>query len=115
MQRSMSLATEYARQSTWRAWPTIFAALPPLRGRTVIDLGCAVGDQAAGLVARGARVIGLDADESLLRVARGKSLADADFRCCRLDALPDELQETADGLWCSFTAAYFPDLGTTLT
>ncbi len=115
MQRSMSLATEYACQSTWRAWPAIFAVLPTLRGQTVIDLGCAVGDQAAGLVARGARVIGLDADEELLREARRKSLTDAEFRCCHLDALPDDLLGTADGMWCSFTAAYFPDLSTALT
>ena len=36
----MSLAEEYRRQAAWRDWPRIFEALPPLRGLTVLDLGC---------------------------------------------------------------------------
>jgi SAM-dependent methyltransferase len=110
----MTLATEYKRQLAWRAWPTVLAKLPPLRGRTVLDLGCAVGDQAAGLAAAGALVLGLDANEELLREARAQLLPNADFRCCDLATLPSDLVGTADGIWCSFTAAYFPDLGEAL-
>ena len=50
----MSLSDDYSRQFAWRSWATILDALPPLAGQTVLDLGCAVGDQAAELVARGA-------------------------------------------------------------
>lgn len=54
-------------------------------------------------------MIGLDANEELLREARSRALENAEFRRCDLSALPD-LGVAADGLWCSFAAAYFPDL-----
>jgi SAM-dependent methyltransferase len=109
----MSLASEYRRQAHFRPWPRIFEALPPLHGKTVLDLGCAVGDQAAELVARGARVIGIDGNEELLREARARGLSDAEFREADLRA-PLDVGVAVDGLWCSFAAAYFPDLSTAL-
>ena len=105
----MGLSNDYKRQFGWRSWPTIFDALPSLAGQTVLDLGSAVGDQAAELVARGARVIGVDANEDLLLEARSRRLANAEFRKADLRTLTD-LGAPVDGLWCSFTAAYFPDL-----
>lgn len=109
----MSIADEYRRQFAWRDWDTPLEALPDLRGKTVLDLGCGVGDLSAELAARGARVIGLDANAELLAEARSRSLANAAFVQCDLAALP-ELDVVADGLWCSFTAAYFPDLSAAL-
>jgi SAM-dependent methyltransferase len=105
----MSLSSEYKRQVVWRDWPRIFDALPALRGQTILDLGCGVGDQAAELVRRGARVIGVDLNEDLLREARERQLANAEFRLGDLRA-PLHLGSTVDGLWSSFSAAYFPDL-----
>jgi SAM-dependent methyltransferase len=105
----MSLSSYYRRQVDWRAWPSIFDALPPLGGQTVLDLGCGVGDQAAELVARGARVIGVDMSEELLREARSRHLPDAEFRRSDLRKSLD-LGVVVDGIWCSFAAAYFPDL-----
>lgn len=110
----MSLASEYKRQFGWRDWPAVFDALPSLHGQTVLDLGCGVGDLAAALVARGARVIGVDANEEILREGRARQLSNAEFRTADLRALPD-LGVEADGLWCSFVAAYFPDLRAALT
>jgi SAM-dependent methyltransferase len=110
----MSLSSEYKRQVGWRDWRTILGALPSLQGQTVLDLGCGVGDLAAELVARGARVIGFDKDEELLREARARQLSYAEFRAADLRRLPD-LGIAADGLWCSFAAAYFPDLTTVHT
>ena len=110
----MSLADEYKRQFGWRSWSTIFDALPPLQGQTVLDLGCGVGDLAAEFVTRGARVIGVDGNEELLREARARQLPNAEFRAGHLRALPD-FGIAADGLWCSFAAAYFPDLPPMLT
>lgn len=109
----MSLAQEYRNQFVWRDWKTAFDALPPLAGKLVLDLGCGVGDQAAELVARGARVIGFDANEALLEEARARKLANAEFHGADLRFLP-QLERLADGLWCSFTAAYFPNLGPVL-
>lgn len=109
----MSLADEYRRQREWRAWSAILDALPPLDGRTVLDLGCGVGDQAAELAARGARVIGIDANEELLREAESRRIPGAEFRRADLrEPLPPGI--AADGLWCSFAAAYFPDLSAAL-
>lgn len=70
----MALAAEYKRQFQWRSWPQIFAAVPLVAGERVIDLGCAIGDQAAELVARGAHVVGVDANRELLDVARSRAL-----------------------------------------
>lgn len=109
----MSLSAEYKRQVGWRAWPTVYDALPLVPGQTVLDVGCGVGDQAAGLVARGARVIGVDGNEELLREAQSRRLPNAEFRKCDLRDLPD-LGVTVGGLWCSFAAAYFPDLSAVL-
>lgn len=47
----MSLASEYQRRFAWRDWNTILAALPALQGRSVLDLGCGVGDLATEFVA----------------------------------------------------------------
>jgi SAM-dependent methyltransferase len=110
----MTLSTEYRRQFAWRDWPRVLEALPPLRGRTVLDLGCGVGDLAAELVGRGARVIGVDLNEGLLEAARGRGLANTEFRKADLRK-PLELDGEVDGLWCAFTAAYFPDLPAALS
>jgi SAM-dependent methyltransferase len=105
----MSLSDEYKRQFSWRSWSSVFDALPSLRGRTVLDLGCGVGDQAAEMVARGAQVIGIDMNEELLREAQSRQLPNAEFRMGDLRTSLD-LGVAVDGLWCSFAAAYFPDL-----
>src|SRR5512136_300091 len=105
----MSLGSEYSRQSQWRDWPTLLDALGTVEGATVLDLGCAVGDMAALLAARGARVIGIDADEELVREARSRGLPASEFLVGDLRA-PLPLDVRADGLWCGFVAAYFPDL-----
>jgi SAM-dependent methyltransferase len=109
----MSLADEYKRQFRWRDWAGLFASLPALEGRLILDLGCGVGDQAAELAKRGARVIGVDTNEDLLREARSRHLERAEFRRHDLSSLPD-LGVVADGIWSSFTAAYFPELASVL-
>ena len=109
----MSLVDEYRAQSAWRRWGTILDALPPLGGRTVLDLGCGIGDQAAALTARGARVIGFDLDDELLRHARARGLANAEFHAADLRS-PLPIAAPADGIWCSFAAAYLLDLPSAL-
>jgi SAM-dependent methyltransferase len=105
----MSLIAEYQRQRAWRAWPIVLDALPPLHGRIVLDLGCGVGDLAAELVQRGARVVGFDANEELLTHARERALRGAEFHAADLRTAED-LGVRADGLWASFLPAFFPDL-----
>jgi SAM-dependent methyltransferase len=105
----MSLSDEYKRQFGWRAWTSILDSLPSLHGQTLLDLGCGVGDLTVELVERGARVIGIDINEEFLQEARSRGLKNAEFRSGDLRSLEDP-GVTADGLWCSFAAAYFPDL-----
>jgi SAM-dependent methyltransferase len=105
----MSLADEYRQQAAWRPWPEILSLLPPVGGCIVLDLGCGIGDQAALLAARGARVIGFDANEALLGEARARAIPGAEFRAADLRSDFDP-GVPADGIWSSFAAAYFPDL-----
>jgi SAM-dependent methyltransferase len=109
----MSLSDEYKRQFAWRPWSEVIALLPPLGGKTVLDLGCGIGDQAAVLADRGARVVGVDTNQELLAVARSRGIPNAEFRIADLRTLDDV--GCFDGIWCSFAAAYVPDLGPTLT
>jgi ubiquinone/menaquinone biosynthesis C-methylase UbiE len=90
----------------------MLAALPRIEGQTVLDLGCGVGDLAAELSALGARVIGVDANEELLSDARARQIPNAEFVLADLRNLPD--LGLADGVWCSFGAAYFTDLSSIL-
>lgn len=112
----MNLAEEYKNQYQWRSWDKAFDLLPDLDGQTVLDLGCAVGDQAADLIKRGARVIGIDINEDLLDEARSRcpqkaQFIRADFR--NLSEIP-QLNEPVDGLWCSFAVAYLTDFSAVL-
>lgn len=109
----MDIVEEYRKQAAWRSWPAIFAALPPVDGKTVLDLGCGIGDQSAELAARGACVIGLDAQDELLAAARSRGLPHAEFRLADLHR-PLDPAIIADGLWASFSPAYFTDLGAAL-
>ena len=92
----------------------MLGALPRIEGQTVLDLGCGVGDLAAELASRGARVIGVDASEELLVTARARQIPNAEFLCADLRNLPD-LGIVADGVWSSFAAAYFIDLSGVLS
>ena len=110
----MTLTDEYRNQFRWRPWPQILEKLPPFEGRTVLDLGCGIGDQAAELATRGARVIGIDTNQVLLDAARSRGIPNADFREGDLRRLPS-VELPVDGIWCSFAAAYFPGLDKLLT
>lgn len=70
------------------------AALEPLEGLQLIDVGCGSGLALTIAAERGAIVSGLDASEGLLDVAQDR-LPDADLRVGEIEALPYE-PETFD-------------------
>lgn len=105
----MSIIDEYQQQRAWRSWPLVFDRLPPLQNALVLDLGSGVGDNAADLAARGARVIGLDISPELTAAAQARCIPNAEFRIADL-RLPLELDRNVDGIWGGFVAAYFPSL-----
>ncbi len=105
----MDLSVESQRQFAWRSWATILEEIPLTPGQSVLDLGCGIGALAAELAARGARVTGVDMNPDLLATAVARNIPGVDFRLGNLRE-PSNLSQSYDGLWCSFTAAYFPDL-----
>lgn len=105
----MSLAAEYRQQYSWRPWNQILDELPLAPGQNILDLGCAVGDQARALAARGCSVIGLDSNPELIAAASASSPPRCRFLLGDLRH-PPPLGPPADGLWSSFAAAYMTNL-----
>ena len=103
----MSLVDEYRKQHAWRHWEQALSSCPWVPGQAVLDLGCGTGEVSGLLAARGLKVTGVDGDRQLLAAASerhpGCSFERQDLM--RLSMPP----ATFDGLWCSFTAAYFAD------
>src|SRR5215218_6785198 len=91
----------------------ILSALPKVDGQVVLDLGCGIGDLASELSTRGAKVIGVDGNEEFVKHARSRGITNAEFRVGQLGSYADPSLR-ADGIWSSFTAAYFPALTETL-
>ena len=54
--------------------PALFSLLPPLEGKTVIDLGCGYGEHCMEYIRRGAAsVVGIDISEKMLAVAKAEN------------------------------------------
>lgn len=82
----------------------------PLEGRTVLDFGCGSGMASRRFVARGARVIGVDIDQSLL--AEAARVSGDRFRPVRLDlSQPDPLgvipSAPLDWVWLSDVLLFY--------
>jgi len=105
----MSIVQEYARQYQWRAWPQLLDLLPKVDGKRILDLGCGIGDIAADFSARGANVVGIDGNAELISYAKKRNIQGAEFLVDDLNTYCDS-DEIFDGIWASFTAAYFPNL-----
>ncbi len=73
-----AFAAAYAADNEDNVWnaryerPAVLSLMPPLARRRVLDAGCGAGAHAAALVARGARVVGVDGSAALLSLARDR-------------------------------------------
>jgi trans-aconitate methyltransferase len=105
----MSLADDYEQQSRWRRFEEALGHVPVAAGQRVLDLGCGVGNVAALLAARGADVVGVDIDDSLLTRARERH-PQLRFEKRDINTLDVAALGRFDGIWSSFVAAYFADL-----
>ncbi len=114
MSTPLSIVEEYAQQYRLRDWAAAYALLPIASGQTVLDLGCGLGDQARDLARRASQVIAIDGSPELLAQARSIATPNITYHQAELSALAGLALPPADGLWCSFTAAYFPKLGSRL-
>lgn len=110
----MNLIEEYKNQYQWRSWDKVYDRLPDLADQTILDLGCAIGTQAADFIKRGAQVIGIDLNDDLLNEARSRCPQNARFIKTDFRNLPD-LNAKVDGLWCSFAVAYLTDFNPVLS
>lgn len=70
--------------------------LAPGAGERIIDLGCGIGQLTADIAARGAEVIGIDADPEMIALARQK-YPDLKFVCASGEDF--SLPEQADGVF----------------
>jgi SAM-dependent methyltransferase len=80
------------------------AALAPLSGRALLDVGCGSGSVLLAAARHGARVFGLDAAASMIAVARDR-LPDADLHVGDMETMPFE-NETFDVV-TAFNAVQF--------
>jgi ubiquinone/menaquinone biosynthesis C-methylase UbiE len=89
--------------------PVVHGLLAEIPPGVALDAACGTGRHAAKLAELGHQVIGVDATDAMLDVARGK-LPDADFRQGRLEDLPLD-DESVDLITCGLALTHAPDLG----
>ncbi len=106
----MSLTSEYKRHPLWRNWREYLDILPITPHDLVLDLGCSIGTTSKLLAERTDKVIGVDNNADLLKEAsKVNSSPKIKYIYCNLNDLESAQLPMADGIWCSFVAAYFPD------
>ncbi len=105
--RWTSTIRTYANQYSWRRWAEVYPALGDLAGQQLVDVGCGIGDQARDLAECGADVVGVDLNQFFIDHARSRGIPRARFLQGPAADLKDRGQH-ADGVWASFSAAYFP-------
>ena len=83
-----------------------------LAARDVVDIGCGGGILAESLAMRGARVVGIDAAEAPLTVAKlhqHESGVAVDYRCTTGEALAAEMPASFDVVSCMELLEHVPD------
>ncbi len=105
----MTLEEQYATQYNWRAWNDVYSVLPDLNKKSVLDLGCAIGDQSKDFSDMGAFVTGVDNNPDLLSVAHNRGISNAKFINADFSKLEQFKEENFDFIWSSFSIAYFTD------
>jgi SAM-dependent methyltransferase len=92
--------------------PTILGMAGEVRGKRVLDVGCASGGLSEAFVERGARVVGVDLNPRLIERARGRLGSRAEFRVADI-AAPMPFFETGsfDVVAASLVLHYLADWG----
>ncbi len=103
----MSIVERASRQYRWRRWFDVYPYLGVLSEAQIVDLGCGIGDQARDLSQLGAHVLGVDGNQDAIDHAKSRGIQRARFVCRDITDIRDS-EMKFDGVWTSFTAAYFP-------
>lgn len=98
----------YNRTINWdnrlrREIPVFCEVFGPPKEGGIIDAGCGTGHQASALAGRGYRVVGADASEGMLRVARetaGGEGVEVDFVLTPYASLLEKVGGGFDGVYC---------------
>lgn len=115
MKNRQQIVREYKRQSRWRNWETYLSELPISNNQVWLDLGCSLGNVAALLATKCSKVMAIDINNDLLEIARlENNYPNIEYIEGNLTRIESIVREKVDGIWCSFTAAYFPDFGPVL-
>jgi SAM-dependent methyltransferase len=109
----MSLAEEYKNQASFRNWESYLNILPLAGDNLIFDFGCGIGTVSRLLAERVNQVIGIDCNAELLEEAI-RTNSGRKIKYLHLDLNDPAELPMADRIWCSFTAAYFPDFGPVL-
>ena len=111
----MSLTQEYANQNQWRNWDKYINKLPIQKEDVVLDLGCSLGFVSQLLASKAKQVIGVDMNFQLIEEAkRVHSASNIEYRVGNLAEIGQLELPQANGIWSSFTAAYFTNFDKTL-
>ena len=103
----MSITEEYKNQASWRNWKTYIDLLPIKANDRILDLGCSNGYVSKLLSQRAKQVTGIDYSHDLLEIAKKENKSD-------LKEIDELGLFKVDGIWSSFTVAYFPDFASVL-
>jgi SAM-dependent methyltransferase len=92
--------------------PTILAMAGDVRGRRILDVGCAVGVLSEALVERGAAVVGVDVNPRFIERARTRLAGRAGFHVADISgALPFLETQSFDVVVASLVLHYLRDWG----
>lgn len=92
--------------------PAMFAKLPDLQGKHVLCVGCGSGEECNNLTDRGAKVVGIDSSNELIKIAQ-QSYPDIDFQVMDMEHI-DLAKESFDFIYSSLTLHYKAQWGNTL-
>ena len=104
------LVTEYKNQSIWREWDSYIDELNILPNQKILDIGCGTGDVTKLLAEKAFNVIAIDFNKELLEFAKKEnSSPNIDYIQNDIRNIDELSLSKVDGIWSSFTPAYFVD------
>jgi len=112
---SMSIVEEYKNQMFWRNWISYIEKLPIKDSDTILDLGCANGEVTKLISERCLQVIGIDFNSELLKEAEKTNFShNIKYLNTNISNINKQVLPIVDGIWTSFTIAYFPEADSVL-
>lgn len=104
-----SLLDQYERQHRWRSFSDIYDLLGDLNRTRLLDLGCGTGSVLSDLLQRGCEVVGVEADDELVKHAQEKLGRDGLVVVGDFNEPNTWPMGPYDIIWCSFAIAYAAD------